>query len=443
MIADNFNFLIIWDGGREHSIVKKLSGEKSVNTIYHLCDNPWILAEPKTQKTPFWNEALDLNSQEVQKLIDFCRDRVDCVIIGPEKPLCDGIWSIFKANNIPFFGVEKQTAMLEGSKAFADEFCREFNIPRPESYIAFTREEALQYIESLGEKQIVIKADGLADGKGVVISKSMQNSIGIVEKHFEKKPWEKIVFEEYIDGEEISVFYMVDTTSDKIQFFSTAKDHKQRYEPSIIRKGDNNPMTGGMGTISPSPLESDTTLMEKFHTISEKFLGGLKKRNLQYQWVVFMWFIVDTKTREPKLIEFNVRFWDPEIQSILARMTSDFSLLILSIALWKLNEKLWAKFSEKKAINLVLADQNYGLTYSQIKTWQLISWLDAIPPDIKVIHSWTTRWKDGRLYTSGGRVLWLVTTGDSYDEIWEKVLSITQHIKFDGKFPHFRNDIHK
>ena len=406
--------LLIGSGGREHAIAYALSKSPLLDELHAIPGNPGI----SEFGTCHPGDVSDLES-----ILNFVRENeIDFTVVGPEVPLCLGLVDLLEDNGYKAFGPRKAAANLEGSKAFAKEFMVKHNIPTALYKEVHSYEEAKEALNEFNYP-VVIKADGLAAGKGVVIcdcydmavetlkDMMLDNSLGNAAS--------KVILEEFLTGYECSLLCFVD--GDTIVPMVSAKDHKQIY--------DNNtgPNTGGMGTVSPNPFlpeDLDEILTEE---VLKPFLEGLKKDNLDYRGVVFIGLMIENN--KPKVLEFNVRFGDPETQVIMLRLESDLLDVMLHISNKNLKD-IEVKFTEKQAICLVLASAGYPGKYEKGKK---ITGLDNLPSDIIVFHA-GTKLSDGKLVTNGGRVLNVCTLADNLDELREKVYKASELINFEGKY---------
>lgn len=441
------NILVIGIGWREHALLRKLKDETGIGNIHTVPVKPDIPPSPGILGE--WAKIIDANPQEAPldirdatALIAYIRaHNIQLVVIGPEDPLCNGTADVLRASGIAVFWPDKDAARLEWDKSFADAFNKKHAIPAPQSETFWDQAVALQYLENTNQYPIVIKYPGLAGGKGVTIAKNEQEAKEAIWKCFDGKTYNKegaVIVQEYLRWIEMSVFFFVDTHSGTIQYFSSAQDHKTRFE---IDFHGINPMTWGMGTVSPSPFEKHPEVMEKVHAIWEKFLAGLLSDGIKYQWAVFMGLMVTSDGS--KMLEYNVRFGDPETQAMLARMQSPLGDAMMATAegLGRLRDVQFRFYG--KAINLVLADPGYpGKTET---SWYTIQWLKNLDPELGVIHS-GTRWAVGEqeILTNGGRVLWLVLRWDddtTFAGLNARVLKEATKITFGNEKPGYRTDI--
>ena len=411
--------LLVGSGGREHAIAYALKKSPKITQLYAIQGNPG-LAEICT--------CYPGDVTYIQSILNFVRENeIDFTVVGPEVPLCLGLVDLLEDNGYKAFGPRKEAANLEGSKAFAKEFMVKHNIPTALYKEVRSYEEAVEALNDFSYP-VVVKADGLAAGKGVVICDTYEEAVATLKEMILDNSLgsaaNKVILEEFLTGFECSLLCFVD--GDTIVPMVSAKDHKQIY--------DNNtgPNTGGMGTVSPNPFmpkDIDDILREE---ILNPFLEGLKKDNLDYRGVVFIGLMIDNN--KPKVLEFNVRFGDPETQVIMLRLETDL-LEIMEHVSSKTLKDIEISFTDKEAICLVLASAGYPGKYEKGKE---ITGLENLPSDIVVFHA-GTKIVDGKLVTNGGRVLNVCTLADNLTELREKVYKASQIIEFDGKY--HRNDI--
>ena len=411
--------LVIGSGGREHAIAYKLSLSKHVTELHALPGNPGIAKLGK---------CVAISVEDNQAILNYVKENnFDLTVIGPEVPLCNGLADLLESNGFKVFGPKKYAATLEGSKSFSKNFMVKHNIPTAKYVETNTYEEAVNALEKF-DYPLVIKADGLAAGKGVVICENKEMALEtlndlLVNKSL-KDAADKLVIEEFLEGFECSLLCFTDGKS--IVPMVSAKDHKQIYDNNV------GPNTGGMGTVSPNPFlpEGIDEILNK--EIVLPFLKGIQEENMDYKGVIFIGLMI--KDNKPKVLEFNVRFGDPETQVILLRLKSDLFEIMNAVANQKLNE-VEVKWSEKQAACLVLASGGYPASY---KKGLKITNLDKIDEEIIVFHAGTSI-KDAELVTSGGRVLNICALGNSLEDVRAKVYKAVNIIDFEGKY--YRKDI--
>ena len=413
--------LVVGGGGREHAICWKLSNEKNVEKIYCAPGNPGI-AEVA--------ECVNIGDSDIDELAKFAKENeIDITVVGPEVPLVMGITDVFESQGLKVFGPNKKCARLEGSKAFSKDFMTRHNLPTAK-YKEYTNiDKAIDDIDDFGYP-VVIKADGLAAGKGVIISENREDAIKTLKEMMNDKRFgtagEKIVIEEFLSGIETSILAFVD--NETIIPMVSAKDHKK------VNDGENGLNTGGMGTFSPSEIYTYELSKEIKENILDKTLKGFQEDNLDFKGILFVGLMI-TKDG-PKILEYNVRFGDPETQSVLFRLETDLSEIISAVINNKLKD-IDIKYSDDSAICVMLTSGGYPESYEKGK---LITGLDNLDKDIVVFHS-GTKLLDNKLVTNGGRVISITAKGKTVKEAGKKVYENIKKINFEGM--HYRTDIWK
>ena len=405
--------LIIGSGGREHAIAYSLSKSKKVSQIHAIPGNPGIAALGKCHPG---------SVEDIDFILNFVKENdIDLTIVGPEVPLCMGISDVLMDNGFKVFGPKKFAATLEGSKSFSKRFMEKYNIPTAKYVEIDTYEDAIKALDKFSYP-VVVKADGLAAGKGVVICNDKQTAIDTFKKLI-VSPGNKIVLEEFLDGFECSLLCFTDGES--IVPMVYAKDHKQIFDGN---KGAN---TGGMGTISPNPFMKDMD-NELKTMILDPFMKGLKNENMDYRGVIFIGLMICNNI--PYVLEFNVRFGDPETQSILLRLNTDLYEIMEAVATKRLKE-IDISYTNLHSGCLVLASKGYPEAYEKGK---IITNLDKVDDDIVIFHAGTAI-KDNKLVTNGGRVLNICALGNDLDDVRKKLYKAAKVVEFEGKY--YRNDI--
>ena len=413
--------LVIGGGGREHALVWKLSQSPRVDTIYCAPGNAGI-AEIA--------ECVDINPTDADALLDFVKyNWIDLAVVGPEAPLVSGVADAFVKEERLIFGPLKAGAMLEGSKVFAKEFMKKYNIPTAEFKVFSSYLHAEEYIRLKGAP-IVIKADGLAAGKGVIVAQSVDEAINglrlIMKDRIFGDAGERVVVEECLKGEEAS--FMVITDGETVVPLATSQDHKQVYD------GDRGPNTGGMGAYSPAPVITRSLREEIMKTIIHPLLKGLKREGIKYRGVIYAGLMICNN--KPYVLEFNCRFGDPEAQPVLARMKSDLFELLKATAEGRLRD-IKVSWRDDAAVCVVLASKGYPGSYEKGKK---ISGLDKLKDekDVIVFHA-GTKSDNGNIVTSGGRVVGVTALGRDIREAKQRAYRAIEEIDFDGM--HYRKDI--
>ena len=411
--------LIIGSGGREHAIAYKLNLSDKVSQIYAIPGNPGIAS---------FGINVSGSVEDIPFILNFAKEnKIDLVVIGPEVPLCMGLADTLEENGFKVFGPRQKAAMLEGSKAFSKEFMIKHNIPTAKYVEVNNYDQSIKALDNFSYP-LVIKADGLAAGKGVVIvndeNEAKETLKAMLVDNYLSGAGKKVVIEEFLKGFECSLLCFTDGES--IIPMVSAKDHKQIFD------GNLGPNTGGMGTVSPNPFIIDGMDEILKNEILTPFLEGLKKENMDYRGVVFIGLMIENN--KPKVLEFNVRFGDPETQSILLRLDTDLFEIMQACSERKL-KNIEIKWKEEHAGCLVLASKGYPSSYPkglEIKN------LDMVDNDIIIFHAGTAI-KDNKLVTSGGRVLNICALGKDLNDVRKKIYKAANIIDFEGK--QYRSDI--
>lgn len=378
------NVLLIGSGGREHALAWAISASPLLGQLYCAPGNPGI-AEYATLA------ALDVTDH--QAVVAFCRaQRIDFVVVGPEAPLVAGIANDLRAAGFKVFGPDKEAAQLEGSKGFTKDFCAEFDIPTG-AYGRFTdKTAATAYAQAKGAP-IVIKADGLAAGKGVTVAMSLAEALAAIDDIFAGQfGAAECVIEEFLDGEEASFFALCD--GEHAVALAAAQDHKR------VGDGDTGPNTGGMGAYSPAPIVTDAMAERVMAEIIRPTVAGMAKRGTPFKGVLFAGLMIGKNG--PKLIEYNVRFGDPECQVLMLRLKDDLLTLLIASADGTL-DKVSVRWRNDTALSVVMATRGYPGAYgkgSEIRNLDKAGEGD----DVEIFHAGTAL-KDGKLVANGGRVL--------------------------------------
>lgn len=413
------NVLVVGSGGREHAICYNLIKNSKVNQIYCAPGNAGISKIA---------QCLNIKDSDIDNLCKFAKEnKIDLTIVGPEVPLVNGIVDKFEKENLRIFGPNKKCAMLEGSKSFSKEFMIKNNIPTAKYKEYTDLNEAIDEIDSFGYP-VVIKADGLAAGKGVVIAKDKEEGINALKEMMSDKKFgsagEKIVVEEFLKGIETSILAFVDNNT--IVPMESAKDHKKIYD------NEEGPNTGGMGTFSPSNIYDEKLSQIVKKEVLDKTLKGFKSDKLNYKGILFIGLMITEDG--PKVLEYNVRFGDPETQSVLLRLETDLIEIIEAILENRLDE-IEIKYDKKNAVCVMLTSGGYPESYENGK---VITGLENMDEDIILFHS-GTKIIDNKLVTNGGRVIGVSAKGNSLEEASKKAYANIEKIKFEGM--HYRTDI--
>ncbi len=421
-LAELRRVLIVGNGGRENSIAWALSKNQSIEKIYVCPGNGGTTNFEKCT-------CLRPNSKDEKAIINECkRLQIDLVIIGPEVPLAEGWADKLREADLIVFGPGKEGAQLEASKAWAKGLMIENNIPTAKYWTAGSKDEALKILQRFN-KPLVVKADGLAAGKGVTVCQTIEQSREAIIEVFSGKfgsAGNKIILEETIEGPEVSIFALCD--GDNLVILPPAQDHKRLLE------GDNGPNTGGMGAYAPALLLNQQELDDLKELVLIPTLKGLKKKRIKYIGVIYAGLML-TKSG-PKVIEFNCRFGDPECQALMPLMGKEFSSVIFACAKGELRNAPKLTFNAKRSACIVAASKGYP--ESPRKGDEINMDIDS-NSSIQVFHAGTEVDKSGNIITSGGRVLSVVAQGETFDEAFDLAYSNLKKIKFDDM--HYRKDI--
>ena len=414
------NILLLGSGGREHSLAKAL---------YESSENKKIFCAPGNPGIEEFANLISLNINKNEEILNFCiAEKIKLVVIGPETPLVNGLADFLLENNILVFGPRKKAAQLEGSKKFTKQICEKYNIPTAKFKTFDDEVSAIEYLK--GQLfPIVIKADGLAAGKGVIIAENFDTAEKAVQEIFSglfNDAGKEIVIEEFLIGEEVSYFIIADE-NDFIELTS-AQDHKR------IGVGDTGPNTGGMGAYSPAPIMNKELEEITINKIIKPTLKAMKDLGCPYTGVLYAGLMI---TKEgPKLIEYNVRFGDPECQVILPRLKSDLLSLIISSCKNSLNQEK-IQWDDRFALTVVMSSKGYPNNY---KTGYEIKGINKASnqKDIYIYHAGTKKVNDV-IHTNGGRVLNITSLGNTVREANKTALRVINMIEWDGSY--YRNDI--
>ncbi|WP_340611574.1 phosphoribosylamine--glycine ligase [Xenorhabdus bharatensis] len=422
------NILIIGSGGREHALAWKAAQSPLAEQVYVAPGNAGTALEPNLKN-------VDIAATDIEGLLAFAQSHhIDLTIVGPETPLVIGVVDAFQQAGLTIFGPTKAAAQLEGSKAFTKDFLARHHIPTA-AYQNFTEiDPALAYLEQTGAP-VVIKADGLAAGKGVVVAMTIEEAQSAVKDMLAGNAFgdagHRIVIEEFLDGEEASFIVMVDGKN--VVPMATSQDHKR------VGDGDTGPNTGGMGAYSPAPVVTDEVHQRVMEKVIYPTIKGMAAEGNTYVGFLYAGLMID-KQGEPKVIEFNCRFGDPETQPIMMRLRSDLVELCLAGAKGQLDGKT-SEWDSRSALGIVLAANGYPADYSK---GDVITGLNQNPQpsepqsDEKVFHAGTAL-KDKEVITAGGRVLCVTALGNNIAEAQTKAYLRAEKINWKGCF--YRKDI--
>ena len=416
--------LVVGSGGREHALVWKLAQSPKAEKIYCAPGNGGI-AE--------YAECVDIGAMEFEKLAAFAKEKeIDLTIIGMDDPLCGGIVDVFEREGLRVFGPRKNAAILEGSKAFSKDLMKKYGIPTADYQVFTDPAEAEAYLET-AKYPIVLKADGLALGKGVLICKTLQEAKDGVKTLMLDKQFgsagDEIVVEEFLTGREVSVLSFVDGKT--IRIMTSAQDHKR------AKDGDQGLNTGGMGTFSPSPFytpEVDAFCREHIY---QKTVDAMRAEGREFKGIIFFGLMLTADG--PRVLEYNARFGDPETQVVLPRMMNDL-VDVFEACIDGTLDQVELEFADNAAVCVVLASDGYPEKYEKGFP---ISGLEKFAGKTAyfVFHAGSKRTADGRILTNGGRVLGVTATGRDLKEARRKAYEATEWISFENKY--MRHDIGK
>ncbi|KOC87463.1 phosphoribosylamine--glycine ligase [Winslowiella iniecta] len=410
--------LVIGNGGREHALAWKAAQSPLAETVFVAPGNAGTALEPALQNVA-------ISATDIPALLSFAQnEKIDLTIVGPEAPLVIGVVDAFRAAGLKIFGPTQAAAQLEGSKAFTKDFLARHQIPTAE-YQNFTEiEPALAYVRSKGAP-IVIKADGLAAGKGVIVAMTLQEAEDAIQDMLAGNAFgdagHRIVVEEFLDGEEASFIVMVD--GENVLPMATSQDHKR------VGDGDTGPNTGGMGAYSPAPVVTDEIHQRVMDEVIWPTVRGMAAEGNTYTGFLYAGLMIGSNN-QPKVIEFNCRFGDPETQPIMLRLQSDLVDLCLAACDGKLDQKD-SQWDPRPSLGVVLAAGGYPGNYNtgdQIHGLPLEEVADG-----KVFHAGTTM-QDDLVVTNGGRVLCVTALGDDVAAAQQRAYQLMEHISWSGSF---------
>jgi len=413
--------LVIGSGGREHSLVWKIAQSPLVNKIFCAPGNPGIseLAE-----------CVNITADQINQLCEFAvKENIDLTVVGPEAPLVDGIVDIFSKHKLKVFGPDKKAAILEDSKVFSKRLLKKHGIPTADFKCFDDYQQARRYVLSK-EAPIVVKADGLSKGKGVFVCKTNDEALQAIDSIMKDKVFgnagNQIVIEECLTGEEISLLAFTDGRT--IVAMESSQDHKTIFD------GDQGPNTGGMGAYSPVPIMTDELYLRVEKEILVPTVHAMNRAGRPYKGIIYIGLMITSSG--PMVLEFNVRFGDPEAQVLLSRIKSDIVPIMLATITGEL-DKVDLEWYPQASVCVVMASGGYPGNYDNGKE---ISGLDLLKnqESISVFHA-GTKSANGKIVTNGGRVLNVVACGEDIEDAQKKVYEAVSKISFDGA--HYRGDI--
>ena len=415
--------LLIGGGGREHALAWKLVQSPKVEKLFAAPGNPGMALLQKC-------ECINLNVDDLEGVADYAEEQsIDLTVVGPEAPLVAGLADVFKRRGLPVFGPSKDAAQLEGSKAFSKELMAKYNIPTAFFKICEDIETAKAYVEEKGAP-IVVKADGLAAGKGVVVAMTKQEALDAIDEmmgdHKFGAAGARLVLEEYMEGEEASLLAFTDGKT--VVPMIAAQYHKRVFD------GDEGPNTGGMGTYAPAPVMTDVLRLKATELILKPVVEAMAKEGMPYQGCLYAGLMI--KGDSVKVVEFNCRFGDPETQVVLPLLDGDLAEIMLACATGTLNKAEVAWYN-KAAVCVVMASGGYPESYEKGKE---ITGLAAAEEDkdVVVFHAGTKE-AEGKIVTSGGRVLGVTALDSSIRAARDRAYAAVEKIAFEKNF--YRKDI--
>ncbi len=413
--------LVVGSGGREDALIWKIAQSPRVKEIYAAPGNGGIASKAK---------LVDIKADDIKGLCDFAKtQRIDLTVVGPEGPLVDGIVDLFRKEGLSIFGADREAARLEGSKVFAKELMKEWGVPTADFKVFNDRDKALSYLKRKGVP-VVIKADGLAAGKGVFVCKAEAEAEKAIEEIMVKKVFgdsgRRIIIEECLYGEEASIIVISD--GEEILPMASSQDHKR------IDDNDKGPNTGGMGAYSPAPVAEGKTFQDTIESVIYPIMRGMKKKGIIYKGALYAGIMFTEKGL--RVLEFNVRFGDPETQAILPRLKSDIVDLMEASIDGSLSGKE-GQWDERSSACVVLASRGYPGKY---KKGEIITGLKETGTlkDVVIFHA-GTKLTNGKWLTDGGRVLGVAALGEGIEGAIKKAYEAVEMINFDGM--HCRRDI--
>lgn len=419
---DTYNILLIGGGGREHAMAWKIAQSDKLGNLY---------IAPGNLGTANFGENVDLDVSDFSLVYEFIeKHKIELVIVGPEKPLVQGITDFLAERNVAVFGPMQRAAQLEGSKEFAKEFMAKYNIPTADYSVfsSYDFDDALKYVQLKDTYPIVLKADGLAGGKGVFIctdeDEVKERLIKIKKDETLSKAASRLVVEEFMEGEEASVFVISDGHTSHI--IHNAQDHKR------IGEGDTGLNTGGMGAYSPAPVITDDMLQRVKDEIIEPTITGMQLEESSYSGILYVGLMITDDG--PKVVEYNCRFGDPECQAILPSLQNDLLDLIISVTEQRLDEKS-IQVDDKYRCCVVLASEGYPVSYDKGKK---ISGIENVDENTLIFHAGTAL-ERGEIVSNGGRVLNVVGSGTTLKESIDHTYRNAKKISFSNMY--YRNDI--
>lgn len=416
------NILMIGSGGREHALVKKLIESPKCTKLYCAPGNGGISRDA---------EIVNIGVMDKNNLVKFAKENaIDLVFVAPDDPLADGMVDAFQAEGIRAFGPNANAAVIEASKVFSKNLMKKYNIPTAGYEVFDNADKAIEYIKSKNTTPVVVKADGLALGKGVIIALTIDEAVDAVKSIMQDKKFgdsgNNIVIEEFLTGPEVSVLAFTDGKC--VKPMVSSKDHKRAFD------NDEGLNTGGMGTVSPNPYYTDEIAAECMETIFKPTIEAMNKEGRPFKGCLYFGLMITPKG--PKVIEYNARFGDPEAQVVLPRLKTDLIDICEAVIDEKLSE-IDIEWYDGAAACVVMASGGYPLSYK--KGIEMFGLDNSGQVEGATVYHAGTKYENGKFYTNGGRVLGITATADTLDEALAKAYTAVDKVKFDGA--HFRHDI--
>ncbi len=416
------NILMIGSGGREHALVKKLIESPKCTKLYCAPGNGGISRDA---------EIVNIGVMDKNNLVKFAKENaIDLVFVAPDDPLADGMVDAFQAEGIRAFGPNANAAVIEASKVFSKNLMKKYSIPTAGYEVFDNADKAIEYIKSKNTTPVVVKADGLALGKGVIIALTIDEAVDAVKSIMQDKKFgdsgNNIVIEEFLTGPEVSVLAFTDGKC--VKPMVSSKDHKRAFD------NDEGLNTGGMGTVSPNPYYTDEIAAECMETIFKPTIEAMNKEGRPFKGCLYFGLMITPKG--PKVIEYNARFGDPEAQVVLPRLKTDLIDICEAVIDEKLSE-IDIEWYDGAAACVVMASGGYPLSYK--KGIEMFGLDNSGQVEGATVYHAGTKYENGKFYTNGGRVLGITATADTLDEALAKAYTAVDKVKFDGA--HFRHDI--
>ena len=414
--------LMIGSGGREHALIKKLLESPKCTKLYCAPSNGGISRDA---------EIVNIGVMDKQAMVKFARENaVDLVFVAPDDPLADGMVDAFEAAGIRAFGPNANAAIIEASKVFSKNLMKKYGIPTAKYEVFDNPEQAIAYVKAENTVPVVVKADGLALGKGVIIAQTIEDAVAAIKSIMEDKQFgasgNRIVIEEFLTGPEVSVLAFTDGKC--VKPMVSSKDHKRAYD------GDKGLNTGGMGTVSPNPYYTDALAKECMETIFQPTIEAMNQEGRPFKGCLYFGLMMTPNG--PKVIEYNARFGDPEAQVVLPRLKTDLVDICEAVIDEKLSE-LDIEWYDGAAACVVMASGGYPVSYK--KGIEMFGMDENGKVEGATVYHAGTKFENGKFYTNGGRVLGVTATAPTLDEALEKAYAAVDKISFEGM--HFRHDI--